>query len=94
MTTRTEKQIDAAALAAIKAADEARFWELAAVYGYHRPAVIDPDQAWFWTRAWVTGELEVDLAIAEGRTTFYASDEEFLASFDEEDLRTADVREE
>ena len=93
MTARTEKQIDADALAAIKAADDARFWELAATYGYHRPAVIDPDQAWFWTRRWITMELEADLDEVEGRTTFYASDEEFLASFNEEDLRDADVRE-
>ena len=82
MTARTEKQIDADALAAIKAADDARFWELAATYGYHRPAVIDPDQAWFWTRSWITGELEVDLAIAEGWMIHHDSTEEFLAALD------------
>jgi antitoxin PrlF len=43
----------------------------------------DPDQAWFWTPEWLAGELEADAEIAAGRGTFYASDEEFLASLDE-----------
>ena len=82
MTTWTEEQIDADALAAIKAADDARFWELAATYGYHRPAVIDPDQAWFWTRDWIAGEIEVEIEKAKGRPPRYLSTEEFLAELE------------
>jgi len=63
--------------------DDAAFWKLAASWGFVRPAAIDPDQAWFWTRKWITGEIEASRDIAAGRTTFYASSEEFLASLEE-----------
>jgi hypothetical protein len=56
MTTRTEHQISQAALDALRDVDDAWFWELVATYGYCRPAAINPDQAWFWTRRWVTME--------------------------------------
>ena len=86
MTTPTERPISRDALAEISQVDDARFWELAALYGFRRrPAAIDLDQAWFRTRRWVTMELEADLDCAEGRTTFYASDEEFLAALEQLD---------
>jgi hypothetical protein len=88
MATRTKPPVD---LATLQAADDATFWELAAKCGYARPAEIDPDQAWFWTRDWITGEIECDWDEAEGRTTFYASSEEFLAALEAWD-RDADVR--
>ena len=47
MATRTKPPVD---LATLQAADDATFWELAAKCGYERPAAIDPDQRWFWTR--------------------------------------------
>ena len=82
MTTRTEQRplgdmTDPTIL------DDEAFWELAASWGFVRPAVIDPDQAWFWTREWITGEIEVEKAIAEGRMTFHASTEEFLAALEQ-----------
>ena len=39
------------------------------------------DQAWYWTPEWQAGEREARADLEEGRTTFYASDAEFLASF-------------
>ena len=43
---------------------------------------IDPDQAWFWTPEWQAKERAADEDIAAGRTTYYDSDEEFIASLD------------
>jgi hypothetical protein len=40
---------------------------------------IDPEQAWFWTPAWLAGEREADADLAAGRSTVFASDDEFLA---------------
>jgi len=40
------------------------------------------DQAWFWTPEWQAGEREVDEALTAGRTTYFASAEEFLAALD------------
>ena len=80
MATRTKPPVD---LETLRAADDATFWELAATCGYVRPVEVDPDQRWFWTRDWVTGEIEGDWDYAEGRFTRYYSDEEFLASFEE-----------
>lgn len=48
-----------------------------------RPIDIDPDQAWFWTPEWQAKEREADADYAAGRTTFYDSDEAFLASLRE-----------
>lgn len=80
MATSTKPPVD---LATLQAADDATFWELAAKCGYVRPAEIDPDQRWFWTRDWITGEIEGDWDYAEGRFTRYYSNEEFLASLRE-----------
>ena len=90
MKVDTKQQMSQDALAELRDADDARFWELAANYGYRRPEAIDPGQAWFWTRRWITKELEADLDEAEGRMTSYASDEEFLSSLDEIDSPDAD----
>jgi len=43
---------------------------------------LNPDQAWFWTEEWQRKEREADADEAAGRTTFYASGEEFLAALD------------
>ena len=65
--------------------DDAAFWARAASYGFVRPEEIDPDQAWFWTREWIAGEIEVAISIAEGRGTFHGSNEEFLAALERAD---------
>lgn len=44
--------------------------------------LIDASQAWFWTPEWQAGEREVDEEAARGESTFYASDEEFLAALE------------
>ena len=44
--------------------------------------VVDASQAWFWQKAWQAGEREASEDIAEGRTTRYESDLEFLDSLD------------
>ncbi len=44
------------------------------------PKDAPPDQWWFWTDEWQAGEREADADIAAGRTTFYASTEDFIAS--------------
>jgi antitoxin PrlF len=44
---------------------------------------IPTDQRWFWTEEWQAGEREASADIAAGRTEFFGSDEEFLASLDE-----------
>jgi hypothetical protein len=89
MTTRTDQRPDATR---VSDEDDAAFWARAAEYGFVRPEHIDPDQAWFWTREWIEGEIDAEIAIAEGRTTFYGSDEEFLAALDERMKSDADVR--
>ncbi len=80
MATRTKPPVTVETL---RAADDATFWELAGKCGYVRPDRIDPDQAWFWTRDWITGEIEGDWDYAEGRYRVHHSDEEFLASLRE-----------
>lgn len=45
-------------------------------------ALIDPDQAWFWTEQWQAGEREADEDIAAGRGETYENTDEFLDSFD------------
>jgi hypothetical protein len=77
--TRTKPPVD---LATLQGADDATFWKLAAKCGYVRPAEIDPDQRWFWTRDWITGEIECDWDEAEGRSRIYHSTEEFFAALD------------
>jgi hypothetical protein len=42
----------------------------------------DTDQAWFWTLGWQAGESEADGQIAAGETTFFPSDDEFLAALE------------
>jgi AbrB family looped-hinge helix DNA binding protein len=42
---------------------------------------IPTDQAWFFTPSWQAGERQAVEQIARGEGDFYASDEEFLASF-------------
>jgi AbrB family looped-hinge helix DNA binding protein len=42
---------------------------------------IPTDQAWFFTPSWQAGERQADEQIARDEGDFYASDEEFLASF-------------
>ncbi|HEY2640878.1 MAG TPA: hypothetical protein VGI66_13475 [Streptosporangiaceae bacterium] len=42
---------------------------------------IPTDQAWFFTPSWQAGELQADEQIADGEGDFYASGEDFLASF-------------
>jgi hypothetical protein len=53
-----------------------------AVHAAHSLAGRDPSQAWFWTPEWQAGEREADADIAAGRTTSYASEEEFFAALD------------
>ena len=43
---------------------------------------LNPDQAWFWTRAWQIKEREADDDLAAGRFTRYSSDADFLAALD------------
>ena len=40
------------------------------------------DQRWFWTAEWQAGESEADAQIAANETTFFGSDEEFLAALE------------
>ena len=88
MTARTDQQIETDAPAD---EDDATFWARAATFGFVRPERIDPDQAWFWTREWIEGEIEASEDIAAGRTTFYGSDEEFLSALRERPKPAADV---
>lgn len=39
-------------------------------------------QVWFWMPEWQAGEREATHDIATGRTTFYATEEDFLRSLD------------
>ncbi len=48
-------------------------------------------QAWFWTPEWQAKEREADEDIAAGRVRRFMSDEEFLASLEEEAHPRADV---
>jgi hypothetical protein len=43
-------------------------------------ADVNPEQAWFWTESWQAGERAADADFAAGRSTFYASDDEFRAA--------------
>lgn len=45
--------------------------------------MIPAEQAWFWTESWQQGEREVDEHLKAGRTTFFASTEDFLGAVDE-----------
>jgi AbrB family looped-hinge helix DNA binding protein len=42
--------------------------------------LIDATQAWFWSPTWQAGEQEADADREAGRTTTFASGEEFLDS--------------
>jgi hypothetical protein len=55
------------------------------------PEPIDPDQAWFWTKEWQAGEREADEEIRAGLGRVFYSDEEFLASLEEDALDDADL---
>lgn len=41
----------------------------------------DPEQAWFWTAEWQSGEREASEDIAAGRVESFDSAQDFLASF-------------
>jgi hypothetical protein len=43
-------------------------------------ALVDPDQAWYWTEMWQAGEREADEGIAAGRYEIYEDVDEFLNS--------------
>ena len=45
--------------------------------------MIDATQAWFWTRAWQTGEAEAEADLAAGRSDVFESSEAFLGSLGE-----------
>jgi antitoxin PrlF len=48
------------------------------------PALSIPaDQAWFWTPTWQARVAEAEADLAQGNSTVYSSDEEFLASLGE-----------
>jgi antitoxin PrlF len=48
------------------------------------PALSIPaDQAWFWTPTWQARIAEAEVDLAQGNSTVYRSDEEFLASLGE-----------
>ena len=45
------------------------------------PALSIPaDQAWFWTPTWQARVAEAEADLAQGNSTVYRSDEEFMAS--------------
>ncbi len=88
MSTRTKPPVTVETL---RAADDATFWELAGKCGYVRPDRIDPDQAWFWTRNWITGEIEGEINRADGRSRIHHSTEEFLGAL-ESWAKDADAR--
>ena len=49
------------------------------------PALSIPaDQAWFWTPTWQARIAEAEADRAVGNTTVYVSEDEFLASLDED----------
>jgi hypothetical protein len=43
---------------------------------------LNPDQAWFWTEEWQTGQRRAEADIVAGRTQVQASTEDFLATLD------------
>lgn len=43
---------------------------------------IDPDQSWFWARAWQAGEREADADLAAGRVRRFEGGDAFLAHLD------------
>jgi hypothetical protein len=46
---------------------------------------IDPDQAWFWTPEWLSGEREIDAARARGeRGEIFETDDAFLDALERE----------
>jgi len=47
-------------------------------------SVIPRDQEWFWTPEWQAKEAEADADKAAGRFVRHTSDEDFLASLDED----------
>lgn len=48
------------------------------------PATLIPrDQTWFWTQEWQAKEAEAEADKAAGRVERFATDEDFLASFEE-----------
>ncbi len=47
---------------------------------------IDPDQAWFWTKEWQAGEREADEEIKAGQGRVFYSEEDFLASLEDDAL--------
>ena len=53
----------------------------------HPRALIDPDQAWFWSEEWQRGEREVDENIAAGRVQVFDDVESFIAALDAEAAR-------
>jgi hypothetical protein len=55
----------------------------AVLLGETSAGLIDPEQAWFWTREWPAKEREADDDLAAGRATTYETDGEFLAALDE-----------
>jgi AbrB family looped-hinge helix DNA binding protein len=46
-------------------------------------ALVDADDAWYWTPEWQAGERKVDKEIARGEGTAYDNVEEFLTSLDQ-----------
>lgn len=61
--------------------------------GESKQAAAPQDDAWFYTPEWQAKEREADEAKAAGRSVFYGSDEEFLASLAEPAGAHADIRE-
>jgi hypothetical protein len=49
---------------------------------WRRPQVIDPEQAWFWTPEWQSGEAQVSVELAAGLGEVFDSVEDFLADLD------------
>lgn len=47
-------------------------------------SVVPRDQEWFWTPEWQAKEAEADADKAAGRFVRHATDEDFLASLDED----------
>ena len=44
---------------------------------------VPAEERWFWDARWQAGEHEVDVHVAAGRVTDYASDDDFLEALDE-----------
>ncbi len=56
--------------------------KLVAWHQAHR-GELDPDQAWFWTEEWQSGEREASQQMEAGQGVTYATGEDFLASLSE-----------